>query len=145
MNRPLHHMIAAPLAAMLLIGAATHALAAAPTPMYSGTLSANSSCLLTVTASSKNAKVAAIDLIWYEAGYVNPSYPTLTDYVATSQWPASGPNAGVAKGKVVTFTFGPIPSDTVTHDWHGNLTFRDASGAFLTQIDTNVLTTNCFV
>ena len=145
MNRRPHQILAAPLAALLLIGAATQAFAASPVPTYAATISASASCLLTVTTTTKNVKIGTIYVGWYEAGYQDPSYPTIPDWVATSQWPFTGPNAGVAKGKSVVFNFGPTGTDTVTHDWHGLVSFYDPNGAALAQISTNILPTTCYV
>ena len=139
-----HRSLAIPLAALLALGLAAQ-VSAAPAASYSATLTASSSCLLTVTTSSKNAKVAQVFVGWYEAGYQSPDYPTIPDFIATSAWPATGPNAGVAKGKTVLFTFGPTGTDATTHDWHGLVSFYDANGAALAQISTNILSTTCFV
>ena len=130
-----------PLAGMVILGVAAPA-AAAPTATFAATISVDSACVFTIVASWKNAKVAAIDLGWYEAGYQNADYPTIHDWVATSQYPQNG----TLVKKSVVFTAGPAPTtDTVNHQWWGNVTFRDASGALLTQFDTNILSTPCYL
>lgn len=140
-----HRILALLFAAVLLLSLAGEALAA-PAPSYSETMSVSRSCLLSGTVGWKNTKaVGSVYFIWYEAGYVNPSYPTIPDYVATSAWPATGPNAGVQKGSTVTFTFGPIPADTINHSWYGLAQFYDTNGASITQAYTNTLSTRCFV
>lgn len=140
-----HRLLATPLAALLLLGLAGQALAA-PAPSYSATITANKNCLLTVTAGWKNTKaVAAVYVGWYEVGYVNPDYPELGEFIATSTWPTTGPNAGVQRGSSVLFTFGPTGMDAVNHDWYALVDFYDANGAALAQIYSNTLSTRCYL
>lgn len=130
-----------PLAATLLLGAAMPA-SAAPAPAFSATITVDSSCTFTVTAGWKNAKVASIDLLWYEAGYQNPYYPTIPDWIATVGYPPYG----VLTKKAVVFTLGPAPTtDSVNHQWWANVTFRDVAGAAFTQFDTNILSSLCYL
>jgi hypothetical protein len=128
-------------AALLLLGA-TGSAVAAPAPPVTATLSVDASCLLTVTA-VRSAKVDQIFVGWYEADYVN-SIPGLGPFVATSDWPSTVPGVSSAKGKVVTFKFGPIGADTATHDWWP-LVQPYLNGVALPQVTTNHLSTTCYV
>jgi hypothetical protein len=144
MNRR-HRLLALPFAALLILGLAGQTLAA-PGPSYSATITANRSCLLTVTAGWKNTKaVAAVYVGWYEVGYINHDYPELGEFIATSAWPGSGPNSGVQKGSSVAFTFGPTGTDTVNHSWYALVSYYDANGAALTQFLTSQLSTRCYL
>lgn len=142
MNTQRRHWIGTlPLVTALLLGAAMPA-SAAPAPAFSATIAVDSSCTFTVAAGWKNAKVASIDLFWYEAGYQNPYYPTIHDWIATLQYP----QYGVLTKRAVVFTLGPAPTtDSVDHQWWANVTFRDAAGAAFTQFDTNVLSSPCYL
>ena len=143
MNRR-HRLLALPVAALLLLVVAAQTLAAPPSsgPTYSATMTADKKCLLTVSATWKNdPSVATIYVLWYEAGYQNGTLPA--GYVATSQWPFTGPNAGVLKGKVVTFTDGPVTRDTASHDWWAVVQFYSNTNAFITEVNAP-LTTTCY-
>jgi hypothetical protein len=140
-------MLPLALASLLVLGLAGQAVAAQPTtsPSYGATMKASRDCLLTVTATWKNATVGGIDLGWYEVGYQDPSYPGIPEWLATSQWPSTSPNTGVQKGKSVIFSLGPVGADSVAHEWYALVTFRGPGGEFLTQVRTSNLTTNCYV
>lgn len=129
--------------AALLALAATGSAVAAPAPITTATLSVDANCLMTVTV-NKNPKVAHIYVGWYEADYVNQT-PGLGPFIATTEWPGTTPGSGTAKGKVITFNFGPTGSDTATHDWWALVQPYAANGAAFPQVTTNHLSTTCFV
>lgn len=136
-------IIGLPLAGLMALAAAGSAVAA-PAPTITATLSADAGCLLTVTTSIKNAKVAHIYVAWYEADYVN-QIPGLGPFIATTEWPGTTPGSGTAKGKVITFNFGPTGTDSTTHDWWALVQPYDANGVAFPQVTTNHLSTNCYV
>jgi hypothetical protein len=134
--------LAIPLGGLLLLSLAGQALAA-PVQTVAASISADSSCLLTVTV-SKNPKVAHIYVGWYEAGYVN-STPGLGEFVATTEWPFANPAWGSAKGKSLSFFFGPTGTDAATRDWWALVQPYDAKGAALPQVLTNRINVSCYV
>ena len=145
MNRA-HRLFAPLFAALLLAGLAGEALAApAPgPPTYSATMTADRKCNLVVSVTWKNDPgVAQLYVSFWEAGYNNPEL-AVPEYVVSYAYPTTSPNTGVQKGKVVTFTFGPLTKDSASHDWWAYVDFYTAGGAAITQLRPT-LTTNCYL
>ena len=144
MNRR-HRLLALTSAALLLLGLSGQVLAAPPPagPSYSATMTADRKCNLVVSVTWKNdPAVAKLYVSFWEAGYNNPNL-AVPEFVVAYEWPTTSPNTGVLKGKVVTFTFGPVTKDTASHNWWAFVDFYTADGVGITQL-MPTLTTNCY-
>jgi hypothetical protein len=118
----------AALLALALSGATVGVVAAAPpTASYTTALTVDSSCAFTLKATWKNTMIDTVYGIWY-----------LDDvYFGTTQAPATGPNAGIIKGRTATFHVGPGTPDTASHTWRVLVQFY-SGGAHQFETDATV-------
>jgi hypothetical protein len=91
---------------LAIAASAAVGVAAAPAPSYSATMTSDGACLLTVTATWKNAKIDQVFVGWY-----------LDDvFVATGAAPGL---YGTLRGRTATLQFGPATASDTAHLWRG--------------------------
>jgi hypothetical protein len=124
--------------ALGLAGALGQAGAAPPAPTFTATLTHDSTCLFTMTATWNHTKIDHVFGNWYEDD------PTLSSSWATTEAPGTGPNGGTLMGKTAVMQAGPLNTTAETHTHQVRVQFY-YRGAQIQEVFTNVDTANCSI
>jgi len=134
--RPWRPFVAAVAVALALAGVlAGPAGAAKPPATYTSVLTTDGACSFTLTATwPASARVATVYGLWHIDGV----------FLATTQAPGTGPNAGTISRRTATFVTGPFAA-TESHNWHVLTQFYSATGVHLFEMNSNVVAAPCGV